>query len=98
MPEKMSWYSRKQAQMLKRFGITYRQYIGMVSEQHNLCAVCDEKPKPFKDLLVDFDLKNKKARGLVCQKCSIVLGLVGDSPKRLQTYLNYLAKYVKNGG
>lgn len=79
--------------MLKRFGISYRQYIGMLSEQSNKCAVCEAKPKPFTDLAVDFDLKTKKTRGLVCRKCATVLGLVGDSPKRLHGYINYLLKH-----
>lgn len=98
MPQKESRYSQNQAKMLKRFGITYRQYIGMLSEQGNKCAICEQKPKPFRELLVDCNLKTQKARALVCRKCSILLGLVNDSPKVLQGYINYLLKHGIEGG
>jgi hypothetical protein len=41
---------------------------------------------------VDHDHKTGKVRGILCHKCNIALGLIGDDPARARALANYLER------
>ena len=78
----------------KKYGITYDQWESMHNAQGNVCAICARKEK----LLVDHDHSccagqtscGKCVRGLICFKCNVTLGLVGDDRTILAKMVAYL--------
>jgi hypothetical protein len=70
----------------------------MLKKQGNACALCFE---PFITLTgvtgphLDHDHETMKVRGVLHSKCNAALGLMGDSPKKLQLAINYLLSHGK---
>jgi len=58
--------------------------------QNGLCAIC-KKPCDTNDVLsVDHCHETGKIRGLLCNKCNIGIGMLGDSVAGVQAALDYL--------
>lgn len=82
-PEKQQIYLRKCL-----YGITDAEYKQMVENQKGLCAIC--KKPPSKILFVDHCHETGKVRGLLCHKCNVGLGYLGDSVQGIKNALEYL--------
>jgi len=79
---------------LKRlYGITLNEYNQMLTEQNNQCAVCHTTDPGGKHgkFMVDHCHTTGKVRGLLCKRCNIALGEVGDNISTLQKMIEYLA-------
>jgi Autographiviridae endonuclease VII len=74
---------------LKKFGITEDQYHGMFDRQLGLCAIC-HKPENDIKLAVDHCHDTGKVRGLLCKRCNMGIGLLGDNPDTLISAAMYL--------
>ena len=74
---------------LKRFGITEDDYNDMYNAQMGLCAIC-HKPENGIKLAVDHCHDSGKVRGLLCKRCNMGIGLLGDSPDTLISAAMYL--------
>lgn len=85
--------SKQRNNDLKRlYGITLNEYNQMLTEQNNKCAVCrttDPGGKHGK-FMVDHCHTTGKVRGLLCKRCNIALGEVGDNISTLQKMIEYL--------
>ena len=90
------WYRRHTAEaahrsrshkLLQLYGITFEDYQDMVSSQHGDCAICG---LPTEELHVDHDHESGKVRGLLCKKCNMGIGLLGDSLNVLKKPIQYL--------
>ena len=58
-------------------------YKRILSEQGGRCAVCGtDKPGGHGSFHVDHDHETSAVRGLLCGKCNMGLGLLGDNPKQ----------------
>jgi len=81
-----------------KYGITLNQYYQMFRDQKGLCAIChnpetriDLKTGQSILLRVDHDHKTGDVRSLLCNKCNIALGIMGEDSVRI----NALADYAK---
>lgn len=82
--------------VLKHFGLTLESYNKMLMDQNFRCYICRVKVKRLKkSLAVDHDHKTGKVRGLLCNTCNIVLGLVKESTMRLGSMIDYLVQHAK---
>lgn len=96
--KKTSEWSRRH-HLKKKYGISLDDYEEMFLRQRGLCAVC-EKPQSkkrrgrviVKRLSVDHCHVTGIVRGLLCDKCNVGIGLLGDSSQALRKALNYLEK------
>ena len=82
--------SEQRTQRLKRlYGLTDAQYESILAEQDGRCACCGRVP----DLepRVDHDHKTGDVRGILCHKCNVGIGLLGDTEDRVQLAVDYLA-------
>jgi len=77
----------------RRYGITARQFEEMLSSQGQKCATCakpfdwsDKQTKPH----IDHCHQTSKVRGLLCNRCNTVLGLVEENKGLLSTLIEYL--------
>ena len=75
----------------KKYGITQEEYLRIVRLQEYKCAVCFKEDKI--NLSVDHNHKTGKLRGIICNRCNMALGNVGDSPQVLRSLANYLEKH-----
>ena len=75
---------------MKAYGITNSDYEVLLQKQNGVCAICGNKNKAGKRLVVDHDHKSGVVRGLLCNTCNIGIGNLRDDPSILQKALAYL--------
>lgn len=78
--------------MFRRYGLTEDEFNRRIRSQNGLCACCGKPPKPHRraTFVVDHDHKTNQVRGLICQKCNVGLGYLGDTVESLRAALRYL--------
>ena len=73
-----------------QYGLRRSEFDVLLKKQEGRCAVCrcefDSSVRPH----VDHDHLTKGVRGLLCWKCNIGIGLLGDSVESLKKALDYL--------
>lgn len=81
--------------------MTKDEYLRMVEEHNNLCAICGrpetERSSPHTDemdLSVDHCHETGKVRGLLCRQCNIALGRFREDVDILQSAIAYLNRYA----
>jgi hypothetical protein len=86
--------------LLKEFGITIDQYVAMLIQQNQVCAVCEQPEKlvhhatkQISPLSVDHCHKTGKVRALLCNRCNTTLGKVADDPNLLDKLSAYLRSH-----
>ena len=77
----------------RKYGITTEQFDEMFDRQGGCCGTCqksfdwtDKQTKPH----IDHCHLTGKVRGLLCNKCNTVLGLVEDNAEVLSNLIEYL--------
>jgi hypothetical protein len=81
---------------LKRlYGITLNEYNQMLADQNYKCITCGTTEPGGKHgkFMVDHSHITGKVRGLLCKRCNIALGEVGDNIQTLQKMIEYLNAY-----
>lgn len=86
---------------LKKYNINYRNYLNLLNNQGNKCAIClNEETIHHRNkinkmpLSVDHDHKTGEIRGLLCYRCNSALGLLYDNKENLLKAYNYLNKKI----
>ncbi len=84
---KTAWSRRIQ----NNYGITLEAYTAIM-EAHTECTICGKNPSgKFSDKLVyDHCHTTGKFRGVLCNKCNIGIGALGDTSEDLKNALEYL--------
>lgn len=108
-PKKVTLYLRKyrethpkqyfQYALKGRYGLSLDEYWKMSKLQGGKCAICqngENSNKSKKLLSVDHCHKTNKVRGLLCDRCNLGLGLLGDSSEIIAKALKYMRKYARN--
>jgi 5-methylcytosine-specific restriction endonuclease McrA len=94
------WYfnnteRQKEYHRQRKYGISTEEYAAMLQAQNNCCAICgggfdDQTP------VVDHKHDTNKIRGLLCSRCNVGIGMLGDSVDNLLSAAEYLDR-VKVG-
>ena len=84
---------RKNAKLLKNYGITLAEYQEMLDSQGGVCAICQEPDKRGTKLAVDHDHLTLKNRGLLCRQCNLAVGNLRDSPDIAKAATQYLEQH-----
>lgn len=79
----------------KTLGVCNAKYDELLVIQGNKCAICGStlNSSRYTKLAVDHDHKTGKVRGLLCTNCNTAIGLMKDSPERLQAAIEYLRRH-----
>ena len=86
---KINW---KKSQLKNSYGISLDNYLMLLEQQNNMCAICNRHKDELKrSLHVDHDHKTNDIRGLLCHNCNIGLGLFKDDIKILEKAIRYLS-------
>ena len=82
-----------------RFGIEYEDYVAMIEQQDNKCAICGREErrrwrnKDTRALAVDHDHESGQIRGLLCADCNTAIGLMQDDVALLAKAIDYLQSH-----
>lgn len=87
---------------IKRYGITYQDFLNMNNKQSGLCAICfnPETERTNKGLLkqlsVDHQHSSGKIRSLLCSRCNHAIGFAekGRSKQEIIEYLGQIINYI----
>jgi hypothetical protein len=81
------------AQRKFSYGIGPEKFDSMRRSQNYGCAICKIlESECKKSLCVDHDHKSGKVRGLLCNKCNLLLGKANDNIETLQSSIDYLKR------
>lgn len=69
----------KEYHLVQEFGLTWVQYIELLTTQEGVCAICKQPPQENKLLSVDHDHTTQEVRGLLCSRCNLLLAGVEDT-------------------
>lgn len=87
-------YCEKHYAILKTYNIIPEHYELMLSEQNNLCAICNKLPpgthKKTSVLFVDHNHATGNVRGLLCHYCNSMLGHAYDNVNIFKSAIKYL--------
>jgi len=91
--QQKGYYARVQrrAHYKRRYGIALEAVEAMFEKQHGRCAACGTTPAD-RPLQLDHDHITGEVRGLLCRPCNTALGLLRDSPAKLQGLITYLTQ------
>lgn len=78
----------RSAKLLKRYGITVREYNSLVKRQGGVCAICRQPDK--RGLCVDHDHITGDVRGALCHQCNQAIGKMRDNRRTLHRAIRYL--------
>lgn len=81
-------FKEKERSLRRYYDLSGSEFDTFLREQSFKCAICESEGK----LVVDHNHKTKEVRALLCLTCNTGLGAFKDSPKLLQTAIEYLDK------
>jgi hypothetical protein len=82
--KRILWTKKK----CKAYGISIEIYDEILKNQGGRCDICKEKSK----LVIDHCHTKNQFRGILCNKCNVMLGLARDNPQILIDGAKYLGK------
>lgn len=88
-----------QVRLKSTYGITVEEYLNILERQDNKCALCESEKSSFKNmtlpLCVDHNHSTGQIRGLLCNKCNSMIGMVNENIEILEKAILYLVKWNK---
>ena len=96
--EKKSEAARKEKvrdkQLQDLYGITTEEYVFLLKQQDNKCACCGVSQDESSSFNVDHDHSTMEVRGLLCRKCNMGIGLLGDTANSVMAAVLYLQNHT----
>ena|SRR3990167_3656992 len=81
----------ERANRLKRnYAMNLTEYESLLKQQKGVCAICGNINKSGRRLAVDHCHATGKIRGLICHRCNVAIGQLGDSIERARQLGDYL--------
>jgi hypothetical protein len=87
--------AKRNTSLKSLYGITAIEYTQLLESQNRCCAICGTKqPVGFKYFVVDHCHGSGNIRGLLCNRCNVMIGMAKDRPEVLQAGAKYLNKHL----
>ena len=80
----------KEYQFTRRYGFGFAQRDAILNTQGSRCLGCGTYQPDGVGWVVDHNHETGDVRGVLCSTCNLILGLVKDSPERLEMLALYL--------
>lgn len=84
---------KRDKHLLHRYGLTGEDFDAMMDAQGGCCKLCGNPPEPTRrhtTLVVDHCHLTGKVRGLLCNRCNLILGFIEQNPQALENIPDYL--------
>lgn len=85
--------ARREARLLKKYGIASSVYEAMSEEQQGKCAICTEVIEDRSLFHVDHCHSTGKVRGLLCSRCNQAIGLLRENPNIIRRAASYVERH-----
>lgn len=72
---------------------TFKDLKALKEIFRNKCAICRSENLTKKDFHLDHNHQTKKARGILCGRCNVMLGMAKDNVTTLRRAIKYLVYY-----
>lgn len=74
------------------YGITLDEFASLLASQGGACPICGVKFEslPSQNIHLDHCHVTNRIRGILCNKCNVLLGFAGDEPTRLLRAAAYI--------
>lgn len=82
--------TKRRYRIKSAYGISLERYDEILLSQYGACAICGSHPQEGARLVVDHDHTTGVVRGLLCRKCNLGIGHLGDSVELLLKAIQYL--------
>lgn len=82
--------TQRRADLKLRYGITIEDYDQMFELQNGKCKVCGSEDNGNKRFHIDHNHKSGKIRGLLCNRCNLMLGHAKEDIEILTKAIQYL--------
>ena len=85
----------KDAHYRCRYGISEEQRNELINKQKNKCACCgsDFTDTPRGRPVIDHCHTSGKVREVICDRCNVALGIIGDDSGLAKNLIEYLARH-----
>lgn len=85
---------QRRRKWLQLYGLTPGDYNALLESQGGTCAICGQPGQTWgeNNLHVDHDHDTDEVRGLLCGKCNVGIGMLGDNAESIRRALAYLEK------
>lgn len=87
--EQSKFFARR-THIMRKFGLTIKQYDNMLAKQNGVCAICQNVCNTGNALAVDHDHATGKIRSLLCKNCNTAIGLLREDVEVMSKAINYL--------
>ena len=74
----------------RQYGLTPDQHQKLIDEAGGKCWICQRERR----LVIDHDHVTKRVRGLLCHRCNVAIGTLGDTPTMLFRAIEYLSRNI----
>ena len=97
-----SFEYKRSARLKHLYDMSLQEYLDLLESQGGRCAICGRVPEgEQRAMAVDHDhncCPGKRScgdcvRGLLCNRCNVLLGHAGDSPQILASAAQYLSQH-----
>ncbi len=78
----------------KRYGLSLAQWRDLLASQGNACAACKSPDPGAQPWHTDHDHKTGLVRGILCFRCNIALGMIGDDYESVILMMRNFASYL----
>lgn len=85
--------AKRASDRLWKYKITQRDYDLILAAQGGVCAICHGPQQGDKPFSVDHDHVTHQVRGLLCGRCNVGIGMLGDSPNTIANAFYYLSNF-----
>lgn len=74
------------------YGLTPEAFKALLESQGGVCALCKKPGRIGRNgkFYVDHCHETERVRGLVCRPCNTSLGILGDTPEKMERVMSYL--------
>ena len=92
--------SAREWDLKNKFGITLEEYNSMLDLQGGVCAICQKVDSRTRmdgtplALAIDHDHETGEVRGLLCSRCNMSVGALGDSHESIMRVVEYLKPWA----
>ncbi len=85
-------------QTLKKYNITSAEWTHLFDSQGNRCAICRrDSPVGRGHWYTDHCHTTGRVRGILCARCNLSLGHMGDDPAIIRAAADYLERFTSEG-
>ncbi len=89
--EKKNFQSRV---LLSGILMTFEEYKELKKRHGGKCGICRKPNKSNRELCIDHDHATGKVRGLLCSRCNLGIGLLGDTLQSVKDAAAYLKRSI----